>query len=90
MPRRFIPFFRTPITIAPITVPAIVPRPPFILVPPRTTAEIASISAPSPNVIIAVNVRPTVRIPARDASKALYINTKNVTYFTLIPEYSAA
>jgi len=67
-----------------------VPRPPFILVPPRTTAEIASISAPSPSVIIAVKVRPTVRIPAKDASNALYTNTKNVTFFTLIPEYSAA
>ena len=45
---RLRPLFRTPIIKAPIIVPIILPSPPDRLVPPSTTAAIASSSKPVP------------------------------------------
>ena len=74
----------------PNTVPEILPEPPAILVPPRTTAAIASISALSPAVCVPENRREDEIIPAREARILLYTNTNNVTTFVLTPEYAAA
>ena len=61
------PFFSAWIRIRPSTVPMIVPRPPKIEVPPRTTAVMASSSMPVPMSERVVETRDT-KITAASAA----------------------
>ena len=63
-PVRARPFFRSWIKVKPSTVPAIVPMPPKIDVPPSTTAAITSSSRPVPMSERVVETRDTKIAPA--------------------------
>ena len=74
----------------PIRVPPSLPEPPDMEVPPTTTAAIASISAPSPEVQVPEYRRDAMVMPARPAIRPLKLNTTNLTLAVLIPENLAA
>ena len=70
----------------PITVPQTRPNPPRRLVPPITTAAIASSSAPSPRPDVETEfMRELSRSPANPASNPMIAYTRKRTQSTLMP-----
>ena len=87
---KFNPFPNIPIIPTPIHVPTIEPEPPIILVPPSTTAAIASNSAPSPTVGEPDAKRDDSIIPANAVSSPASAYTFTITLFTFTPHNLAA
>ena len=70
--------------------PVIVPLPPAVLVPPITTAAIASNSNPAPALGWPVVILEANKMPAKPANKPEIEYTDNFTRSILIPEALAA
>eukprot|EP01022_Parablepharisma_sp_SALTPOND_P020740 TRINITY_DN385_c0_g1_i13.p1 TRINITY_DN385_c0_g1~~TRINITY_DN385_c0_g1_i13.p1 ORF type:complete len:868 (-),score=317.47 TRINITY_DN385_c0_g1_i13:3732-6335(-) len=84
------PLFITPMMSAPTTVPQIVPTPPIRLVPPSTTAAIASSSQPLPQLPLAPYRRLADIAPASPENRPLMAYTNSSTRPTRMPVRRAA